>query len=115
MSTVGKKLRTFKIAYAEPHMERVNEMMRRFDVGWGPEDGACEKGTITSYTTLSVDEYRKGVADAFAKIGARLYDFYEVVRTEAEDAGSPATQPSEPPTSSELAPAQPTDKGEKTS
>ncbi len=72
--------RTFQITFAYPPMERVNETMRKFDVGWGPEDGAVQKGVITTSNTLPVDEYRKLIEAAFAELGGKLYDLYEIVR-----------------------------------
>lgn len=83
MTTTSKNkapLRTFKISFAYAPMERVNEMMRRFDVGWGPEDGVCQEGTITSRTTLPIDEYRALIEKAWQKMDGKLYDLYEVVR-----------------------------------
>lgn len=77
-----QKLRTFEIKFAFPPMEKVNEMMRKFDVGWGPEEGACQKGRITSHTTLPLTEYHKLMATAFKEMGGKLYDIYEVIRSE---------------------------------
>jgi hypothetical protein len=72
-------MRRITVVYASSFMERVNEMMRQFDVGWGHNDGAVETGVVTTTSALPLEEYAKIIEKAFAEAdpGSRVYKVSE--------------------------------------
>lgn len=71
------KLRKFQIRFSDDHLEKVNDLMRRFDL-FSPGTGAFYTGTISTTSTLSLEEYRKTIEPAFDEMKGVLYDIKEV-------------------------------------
>lgn len=74
------KLRTFEIEFAIDMAEKVNQLMRSFDVFQGPSTGIVTSATITTENTLPFGDYMKLIAKAFEENDGKLYHIREITK-----------------------------------
>lgn len=72
-------MRKFRIEFSLGLLEETNKMMRKFDVGWGKNDGVSESATITTSNELPFADYKKLIEKAFAENGGKLYHIEEII------------------------------------
>ena len=74
---VGEKLRHFDIIFANPKQWKTCNMMRKFDQ-WHDKN-LFEESTITTRSTLPLEDYKLIVAATMEETGGKLIDIVEVI------------------------------------